>query len=549
VTSEIQREGASEGTAAADRAPQGIRAVLILIIAAGLCVRLAAAFADERLLFCDDAYYSLSVSRNLALNNGPTVSGLHRTNGFQPLNTYLNSIWYRLSGGDRMGTIRVIALWTFAVCIMQVCALKILAEALVPDKGEGRRLFTLLLCALWLANGQCFKKEFNGLETGLYTLTLTICLAYYARQCDSLSEKPGLHSIHFGFLLGVAMLARNDACFVIAAGCLLVLLRRGPTVKSAASAVIVGLTASIIVSPWLIANYQNFGHIIPYSGRANSFENMKMVQPQAVSYIRNLKAVAYVALDMPLLCGSWPLSFLSNPSTKIAMGVVQLVAFLGMMSVFIAEFARRKRPTLEGFRFESLLLLALPLALGLVPYYLFYSGANWMFKRYFLPGYVVVLPIGAWVLTRRLLNSEGAARRRTIMITALIFILGWLTVDDVFPRKVPIFYRYVAAVDAVAGPDAKVGAFQSGMMSYYRDNVLNLDGRVNDAVIHAWAAGRFPQYLKEEGLDYIVDSKHHIGNALMIQEIRNDFMIVTPVPDRTIQVLVRKTVEGEKKVE
>lgn len=546
VANETQRVGRPRP--AHDNVTRWIYASLVLIIAAGLAVRLAAALVDERLLFCDDAYYSFSVSRSLALGKGPVVSGLHKTNGFQPLNTYLNSFWYKLTGGDRVGTIRVIALWTFVLCVMQAFALGVLAQNLVPS-GPGRRLFTMLLIAFWMANGQCFKKEFNGLETGLYCLTLTVCMAYYARYSEQLCHGPSVHSCIFGFLLGSAMLARNDACFLIATACLLVLLSRGVTAKSAASAILIGLTATVIVSPWLIANYRNFGHIVPYSGRANSFANMKLVQPNAVSYLRNAKAIGYVILDLPLLCGSCPISFLSSSGSKIAVGALQLVSLAGMAFIFLREFSRRRRPLLGTFRFESLLLLILPIVLGMLPYYSLYSGANWMFRRYFLPSYIVVLSLGAWLFTRRLMLCQGAERVRTIIILALIFALGFLTIVDVFPRKVPIFYRFVAAADAVAGSEAKVGAFQSGMMSYYRDNVLNLDGRVNEAVIHAWAMGRFSEYLREEGLDYIVDSTHHITNALAIPEIKRDFDVLHPVPDSDIEVLVRKTASTGEKLE
>ena len=48
----------------------------------------------------EDAYYALTVSRNLALGNGLTIDGVHATNGFQPLFTLLCALAYLPTGGD-----------------------------------------------------------------------------------------------------------------------------------------------------------------------------------------------------------------------------------------------------------------------------------------------------------------------------------------------------------------------------------------------------------------------------------------------------------------
>src|SRR5262245_47671310 len=88
----------------ADPAPAGDRPLLGLL-AAGLLLRLGLAWAPftylaERGPLIDDAFYSLSVARNLAAGVGPTADGVHETSGFQPLYTLLLVPLYALFRHD-----------------------------------------------------------------------------------------------------------------------------------------------------------------------------------------------------------------------------------------------------------------------------------------------------------------------------------------------------------------------------------------------------------------------------------------------------------------
>lgn len=49
--------------------------------------------------FIEDAWYGFSVARNIANGSGVTIDGLQVTNGFQPLQVFIDSflfyIWFR----------------------------------------------------------------------------------------------------------------------------------------------------------------------------------------------------------------------------------------------------------------------------------------------------------------------------------------------------------------------------------------------------------------------------------------------------------------------
>ena len=56
------------------------------------------------------------------------------------------------------------------------------------------------------------------------------------------------------------------------------------------------------------------------------------------------------------------------------------------------------------------------------------------------------------------------------------------------------------------GPTAKIGAFQAGIIGYFSQrDVVNLDGKVNPAAYSAIRNRRLYQYVREQGIDYIMD--------------------------------------------
>ena len=67
-------------------------------------------------------------------------------------------------------------------------------------------------------------------------------------------------------------------------------------------------------------------------------------------------------------------------------------------------------------------------------------------------------------------------------------------------------------------PSSLVGAFQSGAIGYFNDNVINLDGKVNPDVVEVLANHRLNDYVIDHGIDYVIDWPDVIeGNLLKPQ--------------------------------
>jgi len=62
-------------------------------------------------------------------------------------------------------------------------------------------------------------------------------------------------------------------------------------------------------------------------------------------------------------------------------------------------------------------------------------------------------------------------------------------------------------VTANTEPDARIGAFNGGMLSYFaRRKNVNLDGVMNDSVLAPLRDGSLCDYIDAQSLDYLVDS-------------------------------------------
>jgi hypothetical protein len=76
-------------------------------------------------------------------------------------------------------------------------------------------------------------------------------------------------------------------------------------------------------------------------------------------------------------------------------------------------------------------------------------------------------------------------------------------------------YNYDQTTWALAHvkPSCTMGGFESGTLGYFRDRVLNLDGKVDAAALDARLAGRTPAFVHARGVSVMVDIPSGIARA------------------------------------
>ncbi len=487
--------------------PRFFKAALIITALATLSICLR---AEPLLLwypFIEDAYYAFSVSRNLADGNGLSVDGSTWTNGLQPLTTVLYSIPF-VTGIPDVGALRVILVlqWLTLMCTGTLVGL--ITRTYLLGNSLQRYAFPMgflgLVCSFYAIN-----TSLNGLETGALLLGYAGLWHFFqVRRLDQMR-----YAVSFGLLGGVVALIRIDSLLVIA-----VLLVGVLAVYGIRVAITAGFVTLLVVLPWLLYGLILTGSPIPSSGRAQTLVELSSFRLDRI--LEALSAVGFPWLPISSLVPSF--------STLIRF------IFIGLLiSIF---FALRRRLPRQAIRKRSE-IFALSLLVGvflLAGYYGLTSFAFWFYGRYLSPLLLVV----ALILSVSLVLMGSVASRVAgglltlvaIVASAFHWVPGTYQENTMLTEQVALVHDTVPPTDAVA-------ASQTGTLAFFRQNTVNLDGKVNTEILDY--RGSINAYLDELSVVWICDWPRQIdalvdleADGWEIYSQRGEYVCVTRVSER-----------------
>lgn len=515
-------------TLAAQRAAVGwIRplAWFLALVLFALVLRPAAHVFDMPMT--EDGYYALSVARNLAAGHGLTIDGEHLTNGFQPLFTILEAAAFRLAGTDQVTALRLVTAlgWLFHVAGALVIA-AVARDAWPARYGDGERELRGPLAAfLYLASPLMFGHAYNGLETGCTMFFYALA----ARWMQTGRDRSWAGLAGFGAIIGLLVMARIDAGFVAAFLGLNELRRawRGGLVNALARGAVLGGTALLISSPWWLYNSVYFGSPMPTSGAAQTAWGLEWLRFEDAEWALRVVLVPWifvgaheadVSLNAPIPFG--PAGYI----TMTATGFVRTIVVLGA-ALLLARAARRgtmahdlaNASAYEAATTRRTVEFAACFGLGFAALLVYYVGgfsAHWFYYRYFAPIALVSFIIVPILLARVWHGSERPGPGVALALLLVVQMTSWtglalvgrgLGGNTVYFDQVQLVRDHVPAADFVA-------AGQAGTLGFFRDRVINTDGKVNrDAIAyqdHMW------DYLKAHDVRWFADWPFYVNKYL-----------------------------------
>jgi hypothetical protein len=498
---------------------------LLALVLFALVLRPAAHVFDMPMT--EDGYYALSVARNLAAGHGLTIDGEHLTNGFQPLFTILEAGAFRLAGADQVTALRlVMALgWLFHVAGALIVA-AIARDAWPARYGNSEReLRGPLAALLYLASPLMLGHAYNGLETGC--TMFFYALAAHWMQTGRDRSWAGLAG--FGAIIGLLVLARIDAGFIAAILGLNELRRawRRGLMHALARGAVLGGTALLISSPWWLYNTVYFGSPMPTSGAAQTVWGLEWLRFEDAEWALRVVLVPWifvgahetaVSLNVPIPFG--PAGYI----TMTATGFVRTIIVLGT-ALLLARGARRgamARDLANASAYEAattrrILEFATCFGIGFAALLVYYVGgfsAHWFYYRYFAPVALVSFVAAPVLLARALHGIERAGPAIVVALLLVVQMGAWtglalagrgLGGNTVYVDQVQLVRDHVPAADFVA-------AGQAGTLGFFRDRVINTDGKVNrDAIAyqdHMW------DYLKAHDVRWFADWPFYVNKYL-----------------------------------
>jgi hypothetical protein len=437
----------------------------------------------------EDIFYYLRVARSLAEGQGPTLDGIHSTNGFHPL-------WMLVSvglvAGFKAGSPLPVHL-AFSLCALLHALTALVIYRMVLRSGH--RWAALAAMFLWMFNYNVIALSMCGLETALFGFLLICALAFYLPRRETLSTTSCLI---MGALLGLTALARFDGALLglaFAADQLFLWLRgREPIHRLLEREAPMSFAAVLLVIPWLVWSRRVSGAFLPNSHRAlklwvgrEASAQMNPLERLIDMAARYLPEAGNVYGIMPL----WPL------------------ALLALAALLIAIF---RKPLRVRLRIPVIVFVFYPLA------HASYYAANFApLNRYLYPAHLALFT-GLFIAAGIILKERRERIVSLLSFAALLIVFLNMTLSGIASWREgrgsagthslhwTMYTQAAPWLRENIPPDEKIGAFNAGIYSYFSGRtVVNLDGVINDSVIPALENRRLFSYLEEEGIRYVID--------------------------------------------
>ena len=195
----------------------------------------------------------------------------------------------------------------------------------------------------------------------------------------------------------------------------------------------------------------------------------------------------------------------SRGNFRLAGNVFGLFVFIGAgFAVF------RWRKNTEKIRRSEIHFLLLFSGLLLVSYSLYIFGA-FFFLRYYYPIFLIACIYCAFFLQDAFdwYQRRSSLVRRAAIIAATGYAVIFLSFS--FSRAFKLqpvcpFYDIAKWAKENTLEDETIGVFQCGTIGYFSNRtIINLDGKVNRSALYALKDGSITEYIKQEGIDVILD--------------------------------------------
>jgi len=446
----------------------------------------------------DDSYIFFKISRDLAAWFTGCSPSFQLTTGVQPLIAFLYTPFFQLFLNNKEFPIHCALSLNAVLGFVAGIFLYNLLRKIVS------RSIATFLVSIWIWSPYSMNLTVNGMETPLASLLLFISLLYYW-QINQASVDKSRPWFLLGVLLGFGFWTRVDlgllgVAFVLDQVWLSITDRCYSRSLRVRNILLCGLTALAIALPWMIYTFVSTGTVIPISGRAvhqitSIFLHHKNPNHPGFAFMIfghfKKEFLAYLPLIALSKHNLWQLFIVG----------LSLVGFI--LAVMHKQLRILLRPV---WIFQILILVS----------YIVFIGGFWHLYRYLYPVYTLMLMLYAITMG----SLESRIKLKPWIVSTMLFILfipyaycytslyynNWS--KDCPPRHLSFA---LFAKDRIP-PNAKVGGFQSGSLSYWLDSpVINLDGVTNKDAYRHLKNKTMDGYLEEQEIDYLVEEVFLFG--------------------------------------
>jgi len=528
-----------------------IYAALAGITVVALYLRLVKAWESMRDVVAhtapDDSFYYFEIARNIMHGRGATLDGETVTTGFHPLWLFITLPVFALDDRD----LAVHLALTIGAVLGAVTTVLVFAivHRLVRNPRAG-----LLAAGVFAIHPVMVTYGARGMETSLTLCLMALFVLGFVDSWQAPAPRAMKKYALLGGAAGLMMLARTDTVLALPAVLVALAAREESSMRWRGPLVMVGV-ASIVVAPWLVWSYLATGGIVQDSAVAGGYAAREIYiagHADMSDVERGLRLLRYTFVD-DLPSQFWaPYPDSSTPYWFAAVAGVLLMAALP---------SSRRSQTLRAAGLALIPFLG-PLAMLGISAGIRLYVARWYFGPLAL-GVAIGMGLAAnyaegllddarsWISRRQ---ERPRAGLRTIpsapLYVCLYLVLSLALVRQFRPSNFDgLWYSHPWQTEALetaawlnenTPEDSRIAAYNAGIPAYFADRpVTNIDGVMNRAAYEALRDCRTRDYLRETGIDYVVDSRPMFKITDCALSLEDDLDVVAEIG--TIQpVLVAK---------
>jgi hypothetical protein len=449
----------------------------------------------------DDGFYYFQIARNIAQGVGSSFDGITKTNGYHPLWMLICVMIFKFVS---FSDINLPIHYILSIGSLLDTLTGVLLYILLRKSTSFLAALTALI--IYLVNPITALMANSGVELPLQMFMIALYVYLLVNAFTFLEEKKILDLaslLGVGVSAGLLMLTRTDNIFYIIPSIGYLMLKCQKNLKRRYILILVIPTFMLI--PWVLWNIKTFGTIMQDSGFAiisaiwarYSFSPLELF----VEYMRMM--IGVISYWIPVFSGGLYAFFL-----LIGLGV----------GIFSSNFHLiRKITKTEWALIQSVSLMFSSFLAEL----LFHVVFRMSVRPWYVTPFALFISVFGGLLSHKFLvilkNSKDILGKINPVIVAMVIVFGLsLLISVVIPnaRYVKIgfwphgkeMYDMAKIVQEKTPRDAKIGAFNAGILGYYSSRtIINLDGLVNHEVAKYFYPGGLIEYLQRHQIDYIVD--------------------------------------------
>ncbi|ADH86450.1 conserved hypothetical protein [Desulfurivibrio alkaliphilus AHT 2] len=194
----------------------------------------------------------------------------------------------------------------------------------------------------------------------------------------------------------------------------------------------------------------------------------------------------------------------------------------------------------------SVLMIGTLFLLGLAGYYGLFFGAAHFMGRYLSPVSpllaILTVAIGMVAVHQwgpKMMLARWSSAMIPIVVVVLVLGLNTRTYLNKGRGSAIDHIQVKQWVEIHVAPEIWVGAVQTGVLGFFHDRTVNLDGKVNPYALAAKIDQQIPHYVVESPIQYLAD--WGIAGWIVHEPLNQHFEVMVDDPEQNLGVLRRVT--------